>query len=181
MRNKKDYEKFLKLKKHRHFIQREIDELESKKSDLMLEMKDVNKELNSLSEYEDMDSDEIRALMPSIVYDSIMRPVALSRGGGLKMPLESFKDSSEFDSLSKYQKSEFKHIESELDACQLSLQYALMEAEENTPNYSVDECGGVSKWCNSVVRQHPKYEELTPQEESEIREIIYKFANHTIQ
>ena len=180
MRNKEDYQKFLMLQTERSIYEQEISGLYSSIDELNVQKNRVEKELMELDDYKDIDVEVAQRLMSSIVYDSIENPVKFSRGGGFTLPLSSFKDSDSFSSLNDYQKKEFTHLEPHIDKCQLQLQSSILTAQDVLPTYSIEECVGISRISNDIVCKHPNYKELTSEEIKQLREIIYKFANYTI-
>jgi hypothetical protein len=180
MRNKEEYQRFLMLQTERSIYEQEIAELYTSIDALEVEKNRVENNLRELDDYKDIDIEVAQRLMSSIVYDSVENPMKFNTGGGLTLPLDSFKDSESYASLNEYQKKEFGTIEPHINDCQLQLQSSIMTARDVLPTYSVDECVGVSRICNDIVGKHPNYEDLTSDEVIQLREIIYKFANYTI-
>lgn len=182
MRNKQDYQQFLMLKAEQKVIDAELNDLASKTMNVESERERVKRKLIELKDYENLDVEVIERLMSAAIYDSTQNPAYFNRGGGLTMPLDDFKlDSNGYKSLNKYQQKEFKHLEPYLSDCQLSLQHSLLTAQEELPNYDIDECSGVSRVATGITCKHPNYEDLTSEEMIQLREIIYKFAKYIIK
>jgi hypothetical protein len=181
MRTKEGYKEYLNLITQKRILQESLQELDLERNDLSSHISNVDNELKRYEKYDNITSEEVRELMSSVIFDSMERPAIFRMGGSTESPMDSFCKCSDYKEFTPFQKTEFNRMKPELASCQLELQSALITASELLPNYSVGECEGIAKWSNQMVRKHPRYEDLTSSQEAEIREIIYKFAKHTIE